>query len=158
MALLADVEDCNKGLFLMQGPVPMACCITGHTRLPWTNQNVCLFLVAEGCVKGLLCRGAHTVKELRVVAAIEQGKLAPEYKTELCPDWPECHAGGLGAACQTDLECPHVLRGVGWSGPSLKQGICLAPCSQSVILICAPELSCSSVECPRPFDEVAVQA
>ena len=52
---------------------------------------------AESCAKGLLCHGAHTVRELRVVAAIEQGKLAQEYKTEICPDWPECHAGGVGS-------------------------------------------------------------
>ena len=108
--------------------------------------------IAESCVKALLCHGAHTVKELRVVAAIEQGKLAPEYKAELCPDWPECHAGGFGVACPTDWECPHVLRGVGQSGPSSKQGICLTPCLQPVILICAAELSCSRVGCPRPVD------
>ena len=116
-----------------------------------------LIPAAGSCDKGLLCHGAHTVRELRVVAAIEQGKLAPQYKTEICPDWPGCHAGGWGPACTTYRERPQALKGVGWSGPSSEA---FKGDVQDVLFTNGgPDLRCQAWPChpcgagyPRPVD------
>jgi hypothetical protein len=51
---------------------------------------------AGECPRGIACKGAHDLSQLRTRAAIEQGRLPPDFKTERCmayDDKGECPRG-----------------------------------------------------------------
>lgn len=80
----------------------------GYLSSAYKTSFCVTILDQKPCHLGIRCQNAHAVSELRIEAAVAQGKLDPDYKAKFCDDFlttgePLCarHCAYLAAACLT---------------------------------------------------------
>jgi hypothetical protein len=86
------------------------------------RTSLCTTVVENmDCHLGSICSNAHSVADMRIEAAISQGKLDPDYKTRFCDDFM---LTGVHRPCITSYEVTHTCLRAGvvytWliSGPN----------------------------------------